>query len=61
LENRSGSNEEIVQKVTELNIHLTIERIRRESPMIAELEENEKINIVGDLYDASSGMVRFYE
>jgi carbonic anhydrase len=61
VENRNGSNEEFVQKVTELNIHLTIERIRRESPIIAELEENGKIKIVGGLYDVSTGMVRFYE
>ena len=61
VENRNESNEEFVQKVTELNIHLTIERIRRESPIIAELEENGKIKIVGGLYDVSTGMVRFYE
>ena len=42
-ENRTGANPEFVNKVTELNVHLTIDRIRRESPVIAELEEQHKI------------------
>jgi len=60
-ENRTGSNSEFVNNVTELNIHLTIERIRRESPIIAELEEQGHIKIVGGLYEVESGKVTFYE
>jgi carbonic anhydrase len=60
-ENRTGSNPEFVNKVTELNVHLTIDRIRRESPVIAELEENHKIKIIGGIYDVENGKVTFYE
>jgi carbonic anhydrase len=60
-ENRTGSNAEFVNKVTELNVHLTIDRIRRESPVIAELEEQHKIKIIGGIYNVENGKVTFYE
>ncbi len=60
-ENRDGSNTHFVNNVTEINVHLTIERIRRESPIIAELEEQGHIKIVGGLYDVENGSVVFYE
>lgn len=59
-ENRTGANATFVQNVTELNVHLTIERIRRESPIIAELESTGKIKIIGGLYDVETGKVLFY-
>lgn len=60
-DNRNGSNPVFVQNVTEINVHLTIERIRRESPIIAELESTGKIKIIGGLYDVDNGKVTFYE
>jgi carbonic anhydrase len=59
-ENRTGSNAEFVHNVTELNVHLTIDRIRRESPIIAELENTGQIKIVGGHYDVETGVVSFY-
>jgi carbonic anhydrase/SulP family sulfate permease len=50
-----------VQKVTELNVHLTIERIRKESSIIAALEQAGKVKIIGGLYDLDTGVVKFYE
>jgi len=61
VENRNGSNETFVQNVTELNVFLTIDRIRRESPIIAELELNGAIKIIGGLYNVENGRVIFYE
>jgi carbonic anhydrase len=58
--NRNGSNLEFVNKVSEQNVLLTIERIKRESPLIAELEAAGKIKIVGGLYDVETGIVNFY-
>ena len=58
---RDGSNAGFVKNVTEINVHLTIERVRRESPIIAELEEQGQIKIVGGLYDVETGVVTFYE
>jgi carbonic anhydrase len=61
VENRSGSNEKFVKKVTELNVFLTIDRIRRESPIIAALEQEGAIRIIGGLYDVENGKVNFFE
>ena len=57
---RNGSNLEFVNKVSEQNVFLTIERIKKESPLIAELETAGKIKIVGGLYDVETGIVNFY-
>jgi len=60
LENRTGSNEKFVKNVTEMNVHLTIERIKNESPIIAVLEEQGLIKIIGGLHDIKTGAVNFY-
>lgn len=59
-EDRTGSNPTFVKNVTEINVHLTIERIKRESPIIAELEQQGNIKIVGGLYEVETGKVKFY-
>lgn len=58
---RTGSNPGFVKNVTELNVTLTIDRIRKESPIIAELEKEGKIKIAGGLYDVETGKVVFYD
>lgn len=58
---RTGSNTEFVNKVTELNVHLTIERIRKESTIIADYENKGIIKIVGGIYDVETGLVQFYD
>ena len=60
VENRNGSNEVFVKNVTELNVFLTIDRIKRESPIIAELEQQGAIKIIGGLYDVENGRVTFF-
>lgn len=60
-DNRTGSNEQFVKNVTHINIQLTIDRIRRESPIIAELEQEGKIMVIGGLYEVESGKVGFFE
>lgn len=60
-ENRTGTNAEFVNNVTKINVQLTIDRIRRESPIIAELEQQDHIKIVGGLYDVETGGVTFNE
>jgi carbonic anhydrase len=49
-----------VRKVTEFNIHLTMERIRKESSTIATLEQEGKVKLIGGLYDIETGIVTFY-
>lgn len=59
-ENRTGSNEDFVNNVTINNIHLVMEQIKKQSPIIANMEKEGSIKIVGGLYDLTSGEVTFY-
>jgi carbonic anhydrase len=61
LEQRDGSNLTFVNKVAEQNVHLTIQRIRKESALIAAAEQAGSIKIIGGLYDVETGLVEFYE
>ncbi len=49
-----------IEKVALKNIELSIERIRAESPILAEMESDGDIKIVGAVYDVGSGAVCFY-
>lgn len=60
VDNRNGANETFVKNVTKLNIDLTIERIRKESPIISELESQGTIKLIGALYDVETGEVMWY-
>lgn len=53
----SSSNLEFVSKTVENNVTLTIERIRKKSPILREMEEKGEIKIVGGVYHLSSGKV----
>jgi carbonic anhydrase len=58
-ENRTGSNVRFVDNVTTNNVIHTIERIRRESPIILDLENSGAIKIVGAIYNVDNGSVNF--
>lgn len=60
-ENRNGSNPSFVNNVTKLNVQLTIERIRKESQIVAELEQQKDIKIIGAVYDVDNGKVDFFD
>jgi carbonic anhydrase len=60
-ENRTGANTAFVNKVTHLNVSMTIERLRKESPIIAALEKEGTIKIVGGMYNVDTGKVTFYK
>jgi carbonic anhydrase len=48
-----------VDKVASHNVERTIEEIRKQSAIMADLESQGKIKIVGAMYDISSGKVTF--
>ena len=54
---RTSANSDFVNAVGAKNVELTIERIREESPVLAEMETNGEIQIVGGMYDLASGKV----
>jgi len=57
---RNSKNIPFVNAVAEKNVHLNIERILKESPVLAEMKENGEIDIVGGMYNIHSGEVTFY-
>lgn len=58
---RNSKNLEFVDKVSEKNVHLTIENIRERSRILFDMEQNGEIKIVGAMYDITTGKVNFYE
>jgi carbonic anhydrase len=56
---RSSKNQEFVHKASESNVLNTIEKIKTNSPILKEMEENGEIKIVGALYDMDNGRVNF--
>ena len=59
--NRSSSNPDFVRKVTLLNVLNTLEQIRQSSPIIRQLEQENKIKLVAGIYDVTSGEVEILE
>mgnify|MGYP005991702059 CR=1 FL=1 len=57
---RNSSNIDFVNTVAEKNVHLTIDNIRLQSPVLKEMEDEGSIKIVGAMYDIHSGKVTFY-
>jgi len=60
-ENVSEMSSTAIEEVAVLNVELSIDRIRKESPILAEMEKKNEIEIVGALYDVSTGKVEFFE
>ncbi|TDT46118.1 carbonic anhydrase [Maribacter spongiicola] len=58
---RNSKNLDFVDRVAAKNVELTIENIRKHSPVLAEMEENDEVLIVGAMYDIATGEVDFYK
>ncbi|WP_431825026.1 carbonic anhydrase family protein [Burkholderia sp. F1] len=56
---RSATNYAFVDAVARKNVELTIDGIRRNSPVLAELESAGTIRIVGALYNLGTGALEF--
>jgi carbonic anhydrase len=57
---RNSKNIDFVNEVAAKNVHLTIDNIRTQSPVLKELEDSNAIKIVGAMYDINNGVVTFY-
>jgi carbonic anhydrase len=55
---RNSKHHDFVNKVTEANVRITVEDIRKNSPLLAELEKEGTIKIVGAMYSLKTGEVR---
>jgi carbonic anhydrase len=57
---RTSKNAEFVDKVAETNVRLTVGEIRRRSEVLAALEQDRKIALVGSMYHLVGGRVDFF-
>lgn len=56
---RSSKNAEYVDAVARTNVIVTLDQIRRRSPMLEDLEKKGTISIVGAMYNLDNGAVSF--
>ncbi len=57
---RTSANLDFVNEVANKNVDFSIEGIRSGSDVLAEMERNGEIDIVGAMYDVASGKVTFH-
>ena len=58
--NDTLDKEGLVQKVADKNVQLTVENIRQQSAVLASLETDGEIAIIGGMYDIETGKVEFF-
>ncbi|NOT83630.1 MAG: bifunctional SulP family inorganic anion transporter/carbonic anhydrase [Methylococcaceae bacterium] len=56
----NGDNHQLVQKVADRNVQLTVQQIKQQSPLLASLSATGEIAIVGGMYDVETGKVNFF-
>lgn len=56
-----SSNPAFVETVCHTHVELTVNEIRKNSPVLKEMEDKGEIKIVGAMYDISGGKVEFFE
>lgn len=54
------TNEQLVEKVAEKNVQLTVEQIRMQSAVLEEMIQCGDCGIIGGMYDIETGRVRFF-
>ncbi len=52
-------NDDEIEEVAHLNVEFSINRIRKESEILAEMEKEGEIKIVGAMYNVATGLVEF--
>jgi carbonic anhydrase len=58
---RNSRNYKFVDKVSEANVRLVMQQIRERSPILREMLDQGQIDLVGGMYDLTTGQVRFYD
>lgn len=53
--------DDAVQKVADENVRVAINEIRSKSEVLAEMEKNNEIKIIGGMYDIETGEVTFFD
>lgn len=60
-DNRTSSNDQFVDRVSELNVRHVMDEIHANSPVLEEMIGNKEIGIIGAMYDVETGKVDFYD
>lgn len=58
---RNSKNGSFVQKVADMNVGMTVEEIKRRSPVLKEMVDKGELMIVGAMYDVGTGVVTFFD
>ena len=58
---RTSENEELVQAVAEMNVEMTLRKVRDRSVVLRTMLDEGRIRMVGAMYDVSTGEVVFSE
>lgn len=61
IENRSSSNSDFVENVSEINVKRNVKNIIERSFVLEQMVENGEIGIVGAMHDIETGLVTFYD
>ncbi|HVW95279.1 MAG TPA: carbonic anhydrase family protein [Mucilaginibacter sp.] len=56
---RNSRNKKFVHDVMLKNVEFTIKKMREDSPIISKLEKDNKIKIIGGIYDVANGKITF--
>ncbi len=59
-QDRNGQNLSFVHRVSQINVQQIIRQIRSQSQVLDELEQRDKILLVGGMYDVDTGEVTFF-
>jgi carbonic anhydrase len=57
---RTSKNATFVDAVARKNVELVVANIRKDSPVLAEMEANKKVKIAGAMYNLETGVVHFF-
>jgi carbonic anhydrase len=60
-ESASSDDDPPIDEIAEMNVRLTINNIKQESPILKELWQNGEIAIEGAMYDVTTGKVSFLD
>jgi len=58
---RNSTNAEFVQAVADVNVNLTMQKLRTRSVVLRDMIDKGEIGLVGAMYDVSTGKVTFYQ
>jgi len=56
---KTSKNVKFVNEVTVENVDVAMDNIRKNSPILKEMEEKGEIDIIGGMYDVNTGAVTF--